>query len=115
MMRNILFTIFIAVAFSSCTTQKSMYSWYNYENINYEYSKKGTDELRVKLLDEYEKMISKQSGVRNAVPPGIYAEYGFLLCKMGKTEEGIAYLKEEMKSYPESEKYISRIIKQLEQ
>lgn len=32
----------------------------------------------------------------------------------GKKEEGLNYLKQEMKLYPESETYISRIIKQLE-
>jgi hypothetical protein len=46
-------------------------------------------------------------------PPGINAEYGFLLCKAGKKEQGITLLKEEMRLYPESQKYISRIINQL--
>jgi hypothetical protein len=32
----------------------------------------------------------------------------------GKQEEGLKFLKEEIKLYPESEKYISRIVKQLE-
>ena len=34
--------------------------------------------------------------------------------KAGKKEEGLALLKAEIKAYPESEKFISRIIKQLE-
>ena len=33
---------------------------------------------------------------------------------MGYPEEGIPYLKEEIRLYPESETYLSRIIKQLE-
>ena len=44
----------------------------------------------------------------------MYAEYGYLLYKTGKKEEGIEFLKQEMELYPESEKYISRIVKQLE-
>jgi hypothetical protein len=92
-----------------------MYSWYNYEDITYKYSKKSTDELQVKLLEEYQKITHNQKGLRGVVPPGLYAEYGFLLYKTGKNDEGLSFLKEEIKLYPESEKYVSRIIKQLEQ
>ena len=59
-------------------------------------------------------MIEKQKGLRKTVPPGLNAEYGFLLCKQGKKEEGIKYLKAEIALYPESATYVSRIIKQLE-
>ena len=45
----------------------------------------------------------------------MYAEYGFLLYRTGKQEEGLEFLKQEINLYPESEKYISRIINQLEQ
>ena len=48
------------------------------------------------------------------MPPGLYAEYGFLLYKTGKKEEGLNYMKQEKALYPESDAYISRIIKQLE-
>ena len=103
------------ILLASCTSTKNMYSWYNYEDISYKYSKKSTDELQVKLLSEYQKIAGNQKGLRAVVPPGLYAEYGFLLCKTGKMDEGISFLKQEIKLYPESEKYISRIIKQLEQ
>ncbi len=104
-----------ALALTSCSTTKPLYSWYNYEDITYKYSKKGTEELEQKMLEQYAKMNENQRGQRAVVPPGFYAEYGFLLYKTGKKEDGIALMKEEVKLYPESEKYISRIIKQLEQ
>jgi len=47
-------------------------------------------------------------------PPGVNAEYGYLLVKAGQKEEGLTLLKQEVALYPESEKFISRIIKQLE-
>ncbi len=103
------------LALASCSSTKNMYSWYNYEDITYKYSKKSTEELQVKLLEEYQKITLNQKGLRAVVPPGLYAEYGFLLCKTGKNDEGLSFLKEEIKLYPESEKYVSRIIKQLEQ
>lgn len=100
---------------ASCSTTKPLYSWYNYEDVTYQYSKKTTEELQVKVLEQYQKITTRQKDLRKVVPPGMYAEYGFLLYKTGKKEEGLSFLKQEVKLYPESEKYISRIIKQLEQ
>ena len=65
-------------------------------------------------MAQYEKVIEKQKGSRKVVPPGVNAEYGYLLIKSGKKEEGLALLRAEIKAYPESEKFISRIINQLE-
>ena len=65
-------------------------------------------------MEQYQKLTEKQKGIRGTVPPGLYAEYGYLLYKTGKQKDGLNFLKEEVKLYPESEKYISRIIKQLE-
>ena len=116
-MKKILFSMTVVVAalsLTSCNTTKTLYSWYNYEDITYQYSKKSTDELQVKVLEQYKKLTDKQKGVRGVVPPGLYAEYGFLLCKTGKKAEGLEFLKQEITLYPESETYISRIIKQLE-
>jgi hypothetical protein len=99
---------------ASCSTQKSLYSWYDLEDATYTYTKRGTEEALTKAMAQYEKVINKQKGIRKTVPPGVNAEYGYLLYKAGKKEEGLALLKAEIKAYPESEKFISRIIKQLE-
>ena len=113
-MKKILLTLFAIMTITSCTTTTTLYSWYNYEDITYQYSKRKTDELQTKVLEQYQKLTEKQKGTRGMVPPGLYAEYGYLLYMTGKQEEGLKFLKEEIKLYPESEKYISRIIKQLE-
>lgn len=116
-MKKILFfaaAVVTTLSLTSCTTTKELYSWYNYEDVTYQYSKRSTDELQVKVLELYKKVTEKQKGVRGVVPPGLYAEYGFLLCKTGKKAEGIDFLKKEISLYPESETYISRIIKQFE-
>ncbi len=99
---------------ASCSSQKSLYSWYNYEDATYQYSKKNTPELYQKMMEEYEKMGGKQKGLRKVVPPGFNAEYGYQLYKDGKKDEALKYLKLEIELYPESETYVSRIIKQIE-
>lgn len=116
-MRKLIYSAAIVVAVMatvSCTTTQSLYSWYNYEDATYQYSKKTTEELQVKVLEQYKKITEKQNGTRGVVPPGMYSEYGYLLYKTGKKEEGISFLKKEIQLYPESEMYVSRIIKQLE-
>jgi hypothetical protein len=114
-MKKYLMIIATGLFMVSCaTTEKPLYSWYDSEDATYQYTKKGEEKLLIKAMEQYEMVIKKQKGTRGIVPPGANAEYGFFLFKAGKKEEGLALLKEEMNLYPESEKFISRIIKQLE-
>ena len=113
-MKKMFFAAICIMALASCQTQKSLYSWYDSEDATYQYTKRLTDEKLEKAMAQYLKVISKQKGVRKVVPPGVNAEYGYLLYKAGKREEGLELLRNEIKAYPESEKFISRIINQLE-
>ena len=106
-MKKIIFAVFGVIALVSCQTQQSLYSWYDSENATYVHTKRATDET-------LEKVIAKQNGLRKTVPPGVNAEYGYLLCKAGRKQEGLTLLRAEIQAYPESEKFISRIINQLE-
>ncbi|MBQ6062787.1 MAG: DUF4810 domain-containing protein [Prevotella sp.] len=113
MKKNVILAVCI-MAMASCQTQQSLYSWYDSENATYTYTKRSTEETLTFAMAQYEKVISMQKGLRKSVPPGVNAEYGFLLYKAGKKEEGLTLLRAEIKAYPESEKFISRIINQLE-
>lgn len=112
-MKKIILSAISVMAMASCQVQSPLYSWYDSENATYTYTKRATEETLAKAMAQYEKVISKQTGLRKVVPPGVNAEYGYLLCKAGKKEEGLALLRAEIKAYPESEKFISRIINQL--
>lgn len=114
MIKRVIFIFAVITTIASCTTTNTLYSWHNYEDITYQYSKRRTEELKAEVLEQYKKMTEKQKGTRGVVPPGLNAEYGYLLYMTGKQEEGLNFMKEEIRLYPESEKYISRIIKQLE-
>ena len=113
-MRKIFLLAIVVLALASCETQQTLYSWYNSEDATYQYTKRLTDDKLKDAIKQYDRVVKKQRGVRKAVPPGANAEYGFLLYKTGNKEEGISLLKAEIESYPESEIFISRIIKQLE-
>lgn len=104
------------LALSSCGSKKelSLYSWYNYENATYNYSKTPSDENYAKLVNQYNALVQSQGGSRGVVQPGMLAEFGYVLCKKGKVQEGIEYLKKEIATYPESAPYVSKIIKSFE-
>jgi hypothetical protein len=92
-----------------------LYSWYNYNATSYAYLKNADEASTQQLLETYQKIIEKQKGERASVPPGVHADYGFLLLKLNKTTEGKSMLAKEMEIYPESKVFIERILKMLEQ
>lgn len=107
--------LLIALCCTGCTTQKTLYSWSDYEKRSYSYVKDDTEKNLDELLAAYEEMINQQTGLRQTPPPGVCADYGYLLVKKGKTAEGIQLMKKEIALYPESATFISRIIKKLEE
>ena len=108
--------LFAGILMASCAPQhKSLYSWDKYEEESYDYVKNMTDKSLDDLMLSYENIINKQKGTRETVPPGICADYGYLLVKKGKKAEGIEMLKKEIALYPESGVFMSRIIKKLEE
>jgi hypothetical protein len=97
----------------SCTTQKPLYSWDKYGTTSYNYIKNSDEKSTKELMETYKKIIENQRGTRKIVPPGIYADYGFLLLQANKTEEGKAMLLKEVELYPESKIFIDRILKMI--
>ena len=112
--RKLLFTLCLPLMVVSCTTQKNLYNWRGYQEASYQYMKTNTEQDLEKLLVRYQYLIDNQKGGRTVVPPGIYADYGFLLVKQGRVEEGIKLMKMEVALYPESAVFVERIIKRIE-
>ena len=106
------------ILLASCGTtspqQKRLYSWDDYRVTSYDYYKSLTPEASAKLKATLERMISQPGGLRQTVPPGTYAEYGYLLGMEGKHEEAIKMFEREMALYPESAPFMRHMIKRLE-
>jgi hypothetical protein len=112
---NLILAAAFALSLASCITQpQPLYTWGNYTNATYDFIKTSTDGDRDKLLKTYESMIKKQKGVRQCVPPGIYADYGYLLIKTGNPEKGKEMLLQEIALYPESKVFVERIVTNLQ-
>lgn len=103
---------------TSCSTMQisrsSLYKWYSYSQSTYVYIDDGySEKSQDKLCKMYEKLISDPSGTRGVVPPGIYADYAYLLLQEGRKEEALTAFDKEMALYPESKIYLLKIIKGL--
>jgi hypothetical protein len=113
MKKTILITLSL-VLLTACSVQKPLYTWSNYTNSSYNYLKNSDEKSTEELIKTYQEIIEKQKGSRGVVPPGIYADYGFILLQANKTAEGKAMLMQEIALYPESRIFIERILKMTE-
>jgi len=55
----------MALFVTSCNTTQTLYTWYNYEDVAYEYNKEPTEERQVKVLEQYKKLTDKQACMQN--------------------------------------------------
>ena len=147
-MKKIIALLLAAAAFASCgilAPTPPLYYWGGetngttaYEELAYRDFKTQTPEDICRLVFLYENMVSHPSGTRQVPPPGICAEYGYLLLQPTTatyftekataqqkkifegsdygslfTERGKELLQMELELYPESRQFIEPLIKKL--
>lgn len=97
----------LVLVLAGCATQNQKYDWGKYDASLYGYykdpSKEG--ELSASLVA----VINNSKGAK--VPPGIYAEYGYLQLQQGKNQEAVANFKQEAEHWPESKTFMDQMIK----
>lgn len=136
-------TFIFAVMFSSCTTTNSMYYWGpvsmsdnipRYEHAVYDYYKYQSPESICKMIETYQEIMIKCKANEKMIPPGICAEFGYILLNpeneayfvehatksQKKMMEGIVFLEygkemieKEVALYPEARHFLEPIIKRI--
>jgi hypothetical protein len=91
------------------TTDKYKYNWGKYDPSLYDYYKDPTKlgELNASLSA----IVNAAETNKAAVPPGIYAEYGYLQLQQGNNAQAIALFKQEEALWPESKVFMDNMIK----
>lgn len=144
-MNRLIISVILATVMTSCVTTQSLYWWggasgdaSKYESLAYQFYDKQTPKTICDLVATYEKMVSNPTGSRRMPPPGICAEYGYLLLqpetatafmnndsygqkRLFKSsnydalfqERGKEMLQKEVMLYPESAVFILPLIKKL--
>ena len=98
----------VLMLFSLCgCVPKTQYAWNNYDSKLYNHYKDPSqkEEFSQALKETVEEAESSKS-----VPPGIYAEYGFLMYEQGNSLQAIQYYQKEADKWPESRAFMTKMI-----
>lgn len=113
-MKNYLIMLVFGMIMVSCTTTQPLYNWKGYDDAVYSYTKSGDEKSEKNLIAMYEKLIKNSGGSRKVPPPGVLADYGFILASKGQAAKGKELLIKETILYPESKPFVDLILKRLE-
>lgn len=96
---------------SGCASQvtEAGYYWGNYSNTLYVYTKEPSDESLASHVEELNAIIAESKERELKVPPGIYAELGYIHAASGDDVVAAAHYDAEMKLYPESRIFLERL------
>jgi hypothetical protein len=109
-MKKIITFCFLFALLAACTTSHNLYEWGDYSKSLLVYSK--NPEQRQRFADSLIATISK-SEKSNKVPPGLYAEYGYLLIELERPQDAVIYFGKEKNRWPESAALMDKIILKL--
>lgn len=111
-MKTGLFIGLLGLLVGGCVSPPVNYYYGAYSRSLYRSKKDNTPESLAKHRDVLLDIISTSERRGIKVPPGIYFEYGYLLAKEG-SPEAERYFGMEVKTYPESERFVSFVRAQL--
>ncbi|NVJ91982.1 MAG: DUF4810 domain-containing protein [Methylocystaceae bacterium] len=103
------FTLLTSLSLGACVQNPDIYNWGNYEKTMLEYYKDPSqiDAFEAELLS----LIDQAGTDKNRLPPGIYAEYGYLQMKKGATDTAIKFFELEKQTWPESKLLMETMIR----
>jgi hypothetical protein len=105
------FYLAVATGLTGCGTP-SLYYWGDFEQGLYDrYVTEQHAQADAYLLET----ITSAEQQHLKVPPGAYADYGFLLFKRGDRNGAVAYFEKEKRAFPESSALMTKLIDRIKQ
>lgn len=106
----------VIMIITGCATQpKALYAYGDYSDSYYAYKKHPTPESLLELQKSMEIAIENTSNsLSGRVPPGMYANLGYLYLKAGKPSDAISNFTKEKSIYPESALFMNRVINKIQ-
>lgn len=105
------FYLAVAISLTGCGGPR-LYYWGDFEQGLYErYVTEQPSQADAYLLET----IADAEQQHQKVPPGAYADYGFLLFKRGDRNGAIAYFEKEKQAFPESSALMTKLIDRIKQ
>lgn len=108
--RSLAYTLLISAGLAGCAP-KTLYDWGKYEDSLYlRYADKDFGQA-----ESYVNQSLPTTAHPSRVPPGVYADYGFLLYRRGNYSGALEYFEKEKKTYPESAALMTKLIERVQQ
>lgn len=113
---KLLVSLALVYGLSACAPQvKPLYNYEEYSQSYYHSKKNVSAESALELQKSIERAIDNLHESRSGrVPPGMYAELGYLYLKGGNAESAIENFIKEKSVYPESTHFMDRIINKVQ-
>ena len=86
--RHVTIVAIVLLALTGCATNRNKYDWGSYNDSLYASYKDPTK--AAELMASLKAIIDGASAGHGAVPPGVFAEYGYLQLQQGKAPEAVA-------------------------
>jgi hypothetical protein len=98
--------IIVSSLLAGCAGHSTLYEWGSYQPALINYTKSADKgEFERELRESITKAEEK-----DRVPPGLYAELGYVLYEQGKLSDAAAYFAKEQEAFPESTLLMSKLI-----
>ena len=108
---GVIFAILVlSVIFSSCATEKPLYTWGNYETQAYSHLKGESRITQLEILEADYKLIASKE---EAFPPGFFAHMGLLYLEAGNTGDAVTCFEKEKELFPEGTPFMDYLLKGL--
>jgi hypothetical protein len=108
-LRVFLIAPILIASLAGCVTSHQRYDWGTYDPSLYAYYKDPTKAAA--FAESLAEIISTADSDHAQIPPGIYAEYGYLQLQEGKNSAAVELFKQEETHWPESKVFMDRMIK----
>lgn len=102
--------ILCVLTLAACADQNSAYRWGGYSSHLLEYYKDPQEKGR--FAEKLSEVVTKAEA-ENRVPPGLYAEYGYILLEMDRSRDAVSYFAKEKEKWPESAFLMTKLIDRL--
>ena len=105
----LLLILAVVLLLASCVP-KRMYYWGDYSTTLYHSKKVPCEENLLKHKQALENIIQQSEQQNLRVPPGVYAELGYIYFRQNVTDTAIKYFRLEVQTYPESKIFMERLV-----
>ena len=105
----------LTILATGCATKKSsMYNYGDYSESFYAMKKETNADTSMEWKSTLEEIIADSKSDKLRVPPGVFANLGYIYLQANNTEKAVFFFKEEKTAYPESGRFMDNLIKKVE-